>query len=185
MAITRLGPNQSVNLASNVTGTLPVANGGTAITSGFVNGTPAGTLAFSAYRSGSNQTNLANGANTELLFNAETLDDNNVFDVSTGRYTPGIVGTYYVSAHFSINAINSTSDDVYPKIFVNGSSSSPQIGQVRHGGASSVAFTDFHTSAVIKTTNTSDYISVFVYHDAGGDRSLQELLGWYSGFRLE
>jgi len=38
MAITRLGPNQSVNLASNVTGTLPVANGGTAITSGFVNG---------------------------------------------------------------------------------------------------------------------------------------------------
>jgi len=38
MAITRLGPNQSVNLASNVTGTLPVANGGTALTSGFVNG---------------------------------------------------------------------------------------------------------------------------------------------------
>ena len=28
MAITRLGPNQSVNLASNVTGTLPAANGG-------------------------------------------------------------------------------------------------------------------------------------------------------------
>ena len=38
MALTRLGPNQSVNLASNVTGTLPVANGGTALTSGFVNG---------------------------------------------------------------------------------------------------------------------------------------------------
>jgi len=39
MAITRIGPNQSVNLASNVTGTLPVGNGGTAITSGFINGT--------------------------------------------------------------------------------------------------------------------------------------------------
>ena len=38
MALTRLGPNQSVNLASNVTGTLPVANGGTALSSGFVNG---------------------------------------------------------------------------------------------------------------------------------------------------
>ena len=38
MALTRLGPNQLVNLASNVTGTLPIANGGTAITSGFVNG---------------------------------------------------------------------------------------------------------------------------------------------------
>ena len=28
MALTRLGPNQSVNLANNVTGTLPAANGG-------------------------------------------------------------------------------------------------------------------------------------------------------------
>ena len=33
MAITRLGSNQSVNLASNVTGTLPTANGGTGATS--------------------------------------------------------------------------------------------------------------------------------------------------------
>ncbi len=33
MALTRLGPNQSINLASNVTGTLPTANGGTGATS--------------------------------------------------------------------------------------------------------------------------------------------------------
>tara|TARA_A100001391_G_scaffold110983_1_gene74444 strand:- start:261 stop:767 length:507 start_codon:yes stop_codon:yes gene_type:complete len=33
MALTRLGPNQSLNLASNVTGTLPAANGGTGLTS--------------------------------------------------------------------------------------------------------------------------------------------------------
>ena len=33
MALTRLGPNQSVNLASNVTGTLPTGNGGTGATS--------------------------------------------------------------------------------------------------------------------------------------------------------
>jgi len=38
MAITRIGPNQSINLASNITGTLPVGNGGTALTSGFLNG---------------------------------------------------------------------------------------------------------------------------------------------------
>ena len=38
MALTRIGLNQSINLASNVTGTLPVANGGTALTSGFING---------------------------------------------------------------------------------------------------------------------------------------------------
>ena len=41
MALTRLGPNQSVNLTSNVTGTLPIANGGTNLSSGFINGTTA------------------------------------------------------------------------------------------------------------------------------------------------
>jgi hypothetical protein len=34
MALTRLGLNQSINLASNTTGTLGVANGGTGLTSG-------------------------------------------------------------------------------------------------------------------------------------------------------
>ena len=38
MALTRLGLNQAVNLTSNVTGTLPVANGGTNLSSGFING---------------------------------------------------------------------------------------------------------------------------------------------------
>jgi hypothetical protein len=33
MAITRLGPNQSINLASNITGTLATGNGGTGATS--------------------------------------------------------------------------------------------------------------------------------------------------------
>ena len=37
MALTRIGLNQSINLASNVTGTLPTANGGTGATS-FVKG---------------------------------------------------------------------------------------------------------------------------------------------------
>ena len=41
MALTRLGLNQAVNLTSNVTGTLPVANGGTNLSSGFINGTAA------------------------------------------------------------------------------------------------------------------------------------------------
>ena len=41
MALTRLGLNQAINLTSNVTGALPIANGGTNLTSGFVNGTTA------------------------------------------------------------------------------------------------------------------------------------------------
>ena len=62
MAITRLGSNQSVNLANNVTGTLPVANGGTALTSGFVNGNTKGLVHIST-------TNISSGdASVELTF---------------------------------------------------------------------------------------------------------------------
>ena len=39
MALTRLGLNQAINLATNTTGTLAVANGGTGLSSGFINGT--------------------------------------------------------------------------------------------------------------------------------------------------
>ena len=56
MALTRLGPNQSINLASNTTGTLGVANGGTGLTSGttdqFLKFTGSTTLASAADNAG-------------------------------------------------------------------------------------------------------------------------------------
>ena len=57
MALTRIGPNQSVNLTSNVTGTLPVGNGGIGIASGttdqFLKFTGTTTLASAADNAGS------------------------------------------------------------------------------------------------------------------------------------
>lgn len=56
MALTRLGPNQSINLATNTTGTLGVANGGTGLTSGttdqLLKFTGSTTLASSAIATG-------------------------------------------------------------------------------------------------------------------------------------
>ena len=56
MALTRLGPNQAINLASNTTGTLGVANGGTGLTSGttdqFLKFTGTTTLASNAVTPG-------------------------------------------------------------------------------------------------------------------------------------
>jgi len=56
MALTRLGLNQSINLATNTTGTLGVANGGTGLTSGtsgqFLKFTGTTTVASSAVSAG-------------------------------------------------------------------------------------------------------------------------------------
>ena len=77
MAITRLGPNQLLNLASNVTGTLPTGNGGTGATSftagkllQFVNqeeNTAFNTTSSSAVDSGINVSITPTASNSKIL----------------------------------------------------------------------------------------------------------------------
>jgi len=76
MALTRLGPNQSINLASNVTGALPVANGGTALTSGFSNGITEADM----YR----VTTSFTGDAEPIASNWERVDTNNFSKIGTG-----------------------------------------------------------------------------------------------------
>ena len=65
MALTRVGPNQSINLASNVTGTLPTGNGGTGSTATtFVN---AATNVTGTLPVGSGGTGLTSGTTTQIL----------------------------------------------------------------------------------------------------------------------
>ena len=93
MAITRLGPNQSVNLASNVTGTLPVANGGTNLTSGFVNGgvmTPYFEAYIAANQSPSDNTD------TKVNFDTETYDSGGMYDTTNKRFLPTVAGKYFI-----------------------------------------------------------------------------------------
>jgi hypothetical protein len=165
--------------ASDLTGTLPAISGAnlTGITAN------AGTKSFGAYRSDNNASDLTNGDNSELVFNAEKHDDDGLYNVSNGRYTPGVAGIYYVSAHVTVNDINGTGDDLYLKFCISGDVSTVANSQTRYAGGGS-NFTDVHASASIKLTNNSDYISVFIYQDAGGSRKPQANLSWFYGFRL-
>ncbi len=87
MALTRLGPNQSVNLTSNITGTLPVANGGTGLASGtadqFLKFTGSTTLASAVDNAGLvliSETNLSSAGSVDIdsLFSS-TYRDYKVF----------------------------------------------------------------------------------------------------------
>ena len=142
----------------------------------------AGTKNFYAYRSATSS-QLNNSAETEIVFEVERHDDENVYNTSTGRYAPGVAGTYFVSSQITVNDINASSDDMYFRFFINGNTGGAVYGQTRQSGDGAL-FNAFTTTAVIKLTNNSDYISAFTFHDAGGNRFIQGNQSHFSGFRL-
>jgi hypothetical protein len=111
MAITRLGPNQSVNLASNVTGTLPVANGGTALTSGFVNG--GGLTMVDQFRITANKTITSSASTFDA--NWERIDTNaqgtlsGGMTESSGIFTFPSTGLYLVDVNLGFGGLSSIS----------------------------------------------------------------------------
>ena len=84
MAITRLGPNQSLNLASNVTGALPVANGGTGLTSGT-------TDQFLKFTGSTTLASAADNAGAMVLLTSG--------DITTTTSSIAITGTHVTSTH--------------------------------------------------------------------------------------
>ena len=159
-----------------------VNSGGNALEFGDISA-QAGSKAFAAFQSGSDMSALNNSANTELVFDGEKHDDDGLYNTSNGRYTPGVAGIYFVSSHVTVNDINGTGDDLYLKFLINGDQSAVAYSQTRHAG-SGAPFTDFHATAVIKLTNNTDYISTWIYQDAGGARNPKQNLCWFYGFRL-
>ena len=98
MALTRLGPNQAVNLSTNTTGTLGVANGGTGLTSGttnqFLKFTGSTTLASAADNGKFLQVQTAYGGTATTI---DTTSEQN--PINTNFYatiTPTTVGNKFI-----------------------------------------------------------------------------------------
>ena len=84
MALTRIGLNQSINLASNVTGALPVANGGTGLTSGT-------TDQFLKFTGSTTLASAADNAGAMVLLTSG--------DITSTTSTIEITGTHVTSTH--------------------------------------------------------------------------------------
>jgi hypothetical protein len=140
-----------------------------------------GTLSFQAYRSG----NLGVSAETqtELVFNAEVTDPSSKYDTSTGRYTPGVAGTYFVKANvtFDPGGNQGASHSMYLKIRKSGSGTT-EYGQISFKGTAGQDV-GLSTGVVIEL-GASDYISCWWYNSeqSGNILSVQS---WFSGFRLD
>ena len=141
----------------------------------------AGTKAFMAYGNADSSA-LNNSADTEIIFNAERHDTESVYNTSNGRYTPGVVGLYNVFTNIVVNNIDGASDQFFIAFRVNGSGSIQYGSSFAYGDGSTKRF--FVSSAAIKLTSTSDYISIFVWQNAGTSIKLQDSSYSFFGYRL-
>jgi hypothetical protein len=167
------------NLASNLTLTLPSADG----TSGQVlqtNGS--GVLSFAsasantpAFRAtlGASQS-IANNTQVKAQFNTEDFDTNNCYDPTTNyRFTPTTAGKYFVglNVRFNTGSVAITSNFV----FKNGS-------QDWVGEYSNISNNNWFNGTVTTLNGSSDYIEIYVYQNSGG--SVNIISGQFFAYRL-
>ena len=166
MALTRLGANQSVNLASNVTGTLPIANGGTAITSGFLNG---GSLTTAQqWRLSSNLTCSTTNLATLISSNIEQTDTDgyagigSAMSVSSGIFSFAQTGIYLIK----VNAewYNSSSD--YCGIQIHTTTDNSSYGEAQDSYTGVIGSGEYANSSgeiIFDVTDTSTHKVKFMY----------------------
>jgi hypothetical protein len=130
---------------------------------------------------------ISSGSDTEIVYTVVTKETpSGKFSTSTGRFTPGVVGFYYVNALARINAGNGAGEFGNLQIRVNGQASTsgstqgPTYRRYQDDGAEN----SFEVSGIIELTSVTDYISVFIYQSQGGSQTLQPNHTNFSAYRL-
>lgn len=144
----------SPNSNTDRTLTLPDATG-TVLTTATA-GVPINGPAFSAVRSGSNQS-ITSTVWTKIQFNTEEFDTNGCYDNSTNyRFTPTIAGYYQFTGCSYITSTSSTNN--YLSFYKNG-------GLFKYGQGITVAANAAvaNATALIYLNGSTDYVEVYAY----------------------
>jgi len=130
---------------------------------------------------------ISSGSDTEIVYTVVTKETpSGKFSTSTGRFTPGVVGFYYVSALARINGGNGGGEFANLQIRVNGSASTSGSAQ----GATYRRYQDngevnsFAVDCIVELTSVTDYISVYIYQNQGSNQTLQANHTNFTAYRL-
>ena len=175
MALTRLGPNQAINLASNTTGTLGVANGGTGLTSGttnqFLKFTGSTTVASSAL----GDTGKVLQIQRKVLPTTVYVTGTTPTDIMNQTITPSAASSY-IFALFVPNYIMSCNDNTsnpYGNVRIKQDSTTSntkadsRLRDINTAGATNVTRVFTGGMSAYWTPNTTSQITVYVTVEMG------------------
>jgi hypothetical protein len=165
------------NLASNVTGTLPIANGGTGATTLAAAGL-SNTPAFNVYNNAAQS--LASATATELVWNIENIDSDGKF--ASNRFTPTIAGSYVIHAQIVVGNLDS-GEQVRISLRKNGAQITgpyPQTEMFTYGTNQVI----YSMITQIITLNTTDYVSAFGYQNEGSAQDSIASINMFWGYKL-
>ena len=148
-------------LTTGVTGTLPIANGGTAVTS---------IPKVRAYRGTSDQS-ISDSTTTKIQFNTETYDTASAFDSATNyRFTPQVAGKYLTQVSVQMQTVTGVTYIMILSINKNGLAHSSQRIIVPNLGT---AFNwSFNTTDLIDMNGSTDYLEASIFQTSGGAKNL-------------
>lgn len=144
-------------LTTDVTGVLPVANGGIGVSK---------IPSFFATRSA--QQSINNATYTKVQFDTETYDTDSYYDnVTNYRFTPLVAGKYLVCASL---AYESVVDQTYQNTALYKNGAGIFYTEVRASGTVGSTIT---TTAIVSLNGSTDYIEIYAYQDSGSAKNIQ------------
>ena len=178
----------TIDVTKGITGTIPVANGGTGLASGtsgqFLKFTGSTTVASAAVTSptetyfyghmNAEQTGITNNAWVKVQLNTIALDTASSWDSSNYRWTVGAdnVGKYFITgtAHAVNNSV-STVEILQTGIYKNGAivANSGYDQRDNRGGQSS----GFTAQITLDLSSASDYIELYCYPKVNNTNGLK------------
>ena len=176
--ITASAANLAASGAGGVTGTLPIANGGTAATTLAAAGL-ANTPAFFVHKNA--QQTISTATWTQVSFQTETLDTDSAYNTTDFKFTPQTAGWYYLFASISWDTATDMSA-TYIGINKNGTGDD---------GVSTalVPNTDYNTlktSVLVEANGSSDYFCASCYHNRGTNAATTSDVtqNYFAGYKI-
>jgi hypothetical protein len=135
------------------------------------------TPSFKAYLS-SDQAQTQNSV-TQIIYNTEIYDSDNTYDTGTGRFTPAVVGKYFVNASVGIDGADANGRlRIY--IYKNGSNyafASYGIGDTADDGG-------VHQVSAIVELDADDYVDARIEYTGTDNVTGQQAKSWFEAFKL-